>query len=139
MFHALGYSIKPTLLKEYAQYVATFVDDKTQLKRAEEWGQEQLATDPLGPEALALLAAEDFKRVKYFGSLVSLAQAAYDNESCMSRQRINHRCRSVLQKKTHIPHSDGRPRQILVNNQPVDWDLFEVDILRLERLADPGV
>ena len=139
VFHALGYSIQPTLLKEYADYVANFVDEKTQLRRAEEWGQEQLATDPLGPEALALLAAEDFERVKGFGSLVSLAQAAYDEESCMSRRRINYWCRSMLQKKTHILHSDSRPRQILVNNQPVDWDLFEVDILRLERLADPGV
>jgi len=139
VFHALGYSLKPTLLKEYAQYVATFVDEKTQLKRAEEWGQEQLAQDPLGPKALALLAAADFERVKNFGSLVSLARATYDEKSCMSQRRIDHWCRSMLQKKTHILHSDSRPRQIKVDNRPVDWGLFEEDIRRLERLADPGV
>ena len=57
VFHALGLSIQPTLLKEYADYVANFVDNKTQLRRAEEWGREQLNSDAYGPEALTLLAA----------------------------------------------------------------------------------
>ena len=84
VFHTLGFSIQPTLLKEYADYVANFVDNKTQLRRAEEWGREQLNSDAYGPEALTLLAAEDCKRVERFGSLVSLAEAAYDRRACMS-------------------------------------------------------
>jgi hypothetical protein len=30
-------------------------------------------------------------------------------------------------------------RQILVDNQPVNWDLFETDLHRLEMLENPGV
>jgi hypothetical protein len=57
----------------------------------------------------------------------------------MSRDRINHWCRPVLQKKTHIFHSDNRPRQILVDNQAVDWRLFKEDLRFLELLVGPEV
>jgi hypothetical protein len=106
---------------------------------AEEWGREQLGFDELGPEALTILATKDLERVKQFRSLVSLAAAAYDCKACMSRDRIRHWCRPVLQARTHLFHSTKRPRQILVDNQPVDWDLFESDLHRLDLLAEPGV
>ncbi len=110
MFHTLGLSIQPTLLKEYADYVANFVDKKTQLRRAEEGGREQLESDTVGPEALTILAAEDFKRVEHFRSLVSLAEAAYDRKACMSRDGIRHWCRPVLEARTHFFHSSaGNP------------------------------
>ncbi len=105
MFQGLGFSIQPTLLKEYADYVASFVDNKTQLRRAEEWGREQLESDVLGPEALTILATKDLERVKQFRSLVSLAAAAYDRKACMTRNRIRHWCRPVLQARTHLFHS----------------------------------
>jgi hypothetical protein len=139
VFYALGYPIRPTDLNGYAQFVAGFVDKNTQLREAEEWGQEQLSLDILGPNALAQLAAADLERVKHFGSLVSLAEDAYDVKSCLNQDRITHWCRSMLQQRKHIFHTDEKPRLIMVDNQPVNWVSFEEDIGRLELLADPGV
>jgi hypothetical protein len=87
---------------------------------------------------LTILAAEDFERVKRFRSLVSLAEAAYDHKACMSRDCIRYWCRPVLQARTHLFHSIKRPRQILVDDQSVNWDLFERDLHRLEMLAELG-
>ncbi len=92
VFHAQGYSIRPMDLKGYAQFVAGFVDKSTQLREAEEWEREQLSHDILDPDALAKLAAADFERVKHFGSLVSLAEDAYDAKSCLNQNRITHWC-----------------------------------------------
>ncbi len=53
-------------------------------------------------------------------------------KACMSRDRIRYWCRPVLQARTHLFHSIKRPRQIPVDDQSVNWDLFEM-------LAELGV